>query len=125
MKLSKLVEEIERELQKPLPSPRIEHKPRRVKRKKRKEKSEMAKKKVSKKKLSAKEEKSTKKSKKVSNGSEDGYVTVADLAEEAGIGPQAARVKLREAEVPRDGEARWRWKEGSKSLKAARKALGI
>ena len=74
--------------------------------------------------------KSKKKSKKgakaKSNGSDDeGYVTVQDLAAEAEIEPQTARVKLREEEIERDDGKRWRWKTGSKNLKAARKALGL
>ena len=56
--------------------------------------------------------------------SDDGLITVAQLAEEAEISPQSARVKLRAAELDR-GEGRWKWEEGSKSLKAARKALGL
>jgi outer membrane biosynthesis protein TonB len=75
------------------------------------------------------EEKSTKKVKKAakeSNGADDeeGLVTVADLAAEAQISPQSARVKLRAAELDR-GEGRWKWAEGSKGLKQARKILGI
>lgn len=53
----------------------------------------------------------------------DGQVNIAQLAEEAGITPQRARQKLREAELERDG--RWSWDEGSKALKGARKALGL
>ena len=56
--------------------------------------------------------------------SDEGLVTVAALAEEAGISPQSARVKLRAAELDR-GEGRWKWEEGSKQLKAARKVLGL
>lgn len=56
--------------------------------------------------------------------SEDGLVTVAQLAEEAEISPQSARVKLRAAELDR-GEGRWKWEPGSKALKAARKVLGL
>ena len=54
----------------------------------------------------------------------DGLVTVADLAAEAEISPQSARVKLRAAELDR-GEGRWKWEPGSKALKAARKVLGL
>ena len=54
----------------------------------------------------------------------EGMVSVAELAEEAGIGAQSARVKLRSAEIERP-EGRWLWKAGSSSLKAARKALGL
>lgn len=56
--------------------------------------------------------------------SEDGLITVAQLAEEADISPQSARVKLRAAELDR-GEGRWKWEPGSKALKAARKVLGL
>lgn len=62
-----------------------------------------------------------------SNGhteSEDGLITVAELAEEAGISPQSARVKLRAAELDR-GEGRWKWEPNSKGLKSARKVLGL
>jgi hypothetical protein len=55
---------------------------------------------------------------------EDGLITVADLAAEAEISPQSARVKLRAAELDR-GEGRWKWEEGSKALKQARKVLGL
>lgn len=56
--------------------------------------------------------------------SDDGLITVADLAAEAEISPQSARVKLRAAELDR-GEGRWKWSPGSKDLKAARKVLGL
>src|SRR5262249_23351335 len=56
--------------------------------------------------------------------SDDGLITVAQLAEEAEISPQSARVKLRAAEMDR-GEGRWKWAEGSKGLKQARKILGL
>lgn len=54
----------------------------------------------------------------------DGMVSVAQLAEEAEITPQSARVKLRASEVDRP-EGRWLWKAGSSALKAARKVLGL
>jgi len=54
----------------------------------------------------------------------EGMVSVAELAEEAGIGAQSARVKLRASEIERP-EGRWLWKVGSKDLKAARKVLGL
>lgn len=59
-----------------------------------------------------------------SDSSDDGLITVAQLADEAEISPQSARVKLRAAELDR-GEGRWKWEPGSKSLKAARKVLGL
>ncbi len=55
--------------------------------------------------------------------SNDGMITLADLAGEAKISGAAARRKIRAAELERDG--RWAWKDGSKSLKTARKALGL
>lgn len=72
----------------------------------------------------AKGGKSAKKSKS-KNGDDDGGVSIQDLAEEAGINAQSARVKLRDAELGKPDGGRWRWKEGSKDLKAARKALGL
>lgn len=54
----------------------------------------------------------------------DNLITVADLATEADISPQAARVKLRAADLDR-GDGRWKWEEGSKTLKEARKILGL
>lgn len=84
------------------------------------------------KKAEAAEETSKAKKKAKSNGktnghaekSDDGLITIADLAAEAEISPQSARVKLRAAELDR-GEGRWKWEEGSKALKAARKVLGL
>jgi len=68
--------------------------------------------------------KSAKKSK--SNGDDDeGFVTLQDLASEAEIEPQSARVKLRDSDLEKPEGGRWRWKEGSKALKDARKALGL
>lgn len=72
----------------------------------------------------AKSKKAAKKvSKKSASRSEssDGKVKLADLASEVGITAAAARRKLRAANLSRDG--RWAWEEGSKELKAARKAL--
>lgn len=54
----------------------------------------------------------------------EGMISIAQLASEAEITAQSARVKLRGAEVERP-EGRWLWKTGSSSLKAARKALGL
>lgn len=51
-------------------------------------------------------------------------VTLAQLAAEAEIAPQSARVKLREGSVPRP-EGRWQWAVGSKALKEARKIIGL
>lgn len=55
--------------------------------------------------------------------SSEGKIKLTDLASEAGITAAAARRKLRDAELSREG--RWSWEEGSKGLAAARKALGI
>lgn len=65
------------------------------------------------------------KAKKAAKSDDDDLVTVEALAEEAGINAQSARVKFREAELPKPDGGRWRWPEGSKALKAARKALGL
>lgn len=54
----------------------------------------------------------------------EGFVSVAQLAEEAEITPQSARVKLRTSEIARP-EGRWLWKKGSSQLKEARKVLGL
>ena len=63
--------------------------------------------------------------KKAKAKEDDGYVSIGDLAEEAGIEAQSARVKLRESDLGKPEGGRWRWKDGSKDLKAARKALGL
>lgn len=63
--------------------------------------------------------------KKAKSDDDEGYVTVEDLAEEAEINAQSARVKLRDAELEKPEGGRWRWKEGSKGLKEARKAIGL
>lgn len=54
----------------------------------------------------------------------DGHVSVAQLAEEAEITAQSARVKLRASDIERP-EGRWVWPEGSKALKKAREILGL
>ena len=54
----------------------------------------------------------------------EGFVSVAQLAQEAEIAGQSARVKLRASDVKRP-EGRWLWKKGSSDLKAARKVLGL
>lgn len=48
-------------------------------------------------------------------------VTLAELAEEAGISPQRARQKLREAEFVREG--RWTWEKGDKSIAKVKEIL--
>ncbi len=55
--------------------------------------------------------------------SEDGKISLSDLCGEAGITTAAARRKLRDADLSREG--RWAWEDGSKALKDARKVLGI
>lgn len=81
-------------------------------------------------KVSAKPEKAEKKVSKKESGNRgpqevpDGHISVAQLAEEAEITAQSARVKLRGSDIDRP-EGRWVWPEGSKGLKEARKILGI
>jgi hypothetical protein len=145
MKMSKVLEAIREELKKPLPEPRVV-----VTKKERKKVAKKAKKiedddedtgrddddedegdedddedDAPKSKKGKKAAKSAKgKSSKKSKSSDDG-VSIQELAEEAGINAQSARVKLRDAELGKPDGGRWRWKEGSKDLKAARKALGL
>lgn len=54
----------------------------------------------------------------------EGHISVAQLADEAEITAQSARVKLRASEIERP-EGRWVWPEGSKALKKAREILGL
>lgn len=54
----------------------------------------------------------------------EGMVKLSTLATEAKISTQRARQKLRAAELDR-GDGRWSWKEGSRDLANARKALGL
>lgn len=54
----------------------------------------------------------------------DGHVSIAELAAEAEITPQSARVKLRGSDIERP-EGRWVWPENSKGLKKAREILGL
>ncbi len=61
---------------------------------------------------------------KSDKGSDKNVVRLKDLAKQAKLTEAVCRKKLRDAEVPR-GEGRWSWDLGSKSLKAARKALGL
>jgi HPt (histidine-containing phosphotransfer) domain-containing protein len=66
---------------------------------------------------------------KKTNGAEksastEGLVTLTQLAEEAKISPQSARVKLRAADIDR-GDGRWKFEEGSKRLRQAREILGL
>jgi hypothetical protein len=84
-------------------------------------------------KASAKPEKAEKKAaKKNGNGGAnrgpqevpEGHISVAQLADEAEITAQSARVKLRASEIERP-EGRWVWPEGSKALKKAREILGL
>ena len=82
--------------------------------------------------MATKVKKVVKKAKKSANGGgargpqevPEGHTSVAQLAEEAEITPQSARVKLRTSEAERP-EGRWVWKNGSQALKAARKVLGL
>lgn len=148
MKLSKILESIREELKKPLPEPRVV-----LVQPKRKRKAKMGKKakkldedmdedtgaeegeesgdedeedEAPAKSKKSKKSKDKGKGKKAAKPDDDeGFVTIGDLATEAEIEPQSARVKLREAELERPEGGRWRWKEGSKALKAARKAVGL
>ena len=149
MKLSKVLDAIQEEFKKPLPAPRVVQ-PKKRKRKMAKkakhdrddededldegaedegaddegdEEEAPKPKKKAKKDKAGKKDKGKKKAAK-SDGDE-GFVTLQDLADEAEIEPQSARVKLREAELSKPEGGRWRWKEGSKDLKAARKAVGL
>jgi hypothetical protein len=51
----------------------------------------------------------------------DGMITLRALAGELKITPRAARIKLRAAELKRDGL--WAWKAGSAELTKIRKLL--
>jgi hypothetical protein len=155
VKLSKVLEAIKDELKKPLPEPRVVSAKKRRKKMAKKaapqvddeededldeeeeqdedesdedEEEDEAPKSKSKGKKAAKPAKgkaakSAKKSKKSED--DEGFVTLQDLASEAEIEPQSARVKLRDSDLEKPEGGRWRWKEGSKDLKAARKALGL
>jgi len=80
----------------------------------------------SKSKVKAKPAKTAAKSaKKPAKSDDNGFVTLQSLAEEAEIEPQSARVKLRDSDLEKPEGGRWRWKEGSKALKDARKVLGL
>lgn len=61
------------------------------------------------------------KTKKVKQSEDTNLVTLAALAKEVGMTPQAARRKLRSAKLQRDG--RWSWKVDSDELEEAREAL--
>ena len=109
--IKKAADAIKEEMKKPLPEHTTTTKEKKVATKK--------KEKVSEKKASKKV------SKKVSKKDEDGGVTLAALAAEAKITGQKARQKLRAAGIERAEGSRWSWKDGSKDLKAVRKALGL
>jgi hypothetical protein len=113
------LEEIQRDLDEPVPGHNAQRKKEKVTMVKKVEKKAGAVK--SDKKADAKPEK--KASKKVEK-EDDGMVTLADLAAEAKIGGAAARRKIRASEMER-GEGRWAWPEGSKQLRTARAALGL
>jgi hypothetical protein len=59
--------------------------------------------------------------KKTAKATTDGMITLRALASELKIEPRAARVKLRAAELKRDGL--WAWKAGSADLTKVRKLL--
>lgn len=77
------------------------------------------------KKVAKKAKKVAKKSKKAEKpeASEEGKISLAELASEANLTTAAARRRLRDAELSREG--RWSWEDGSKAYKDARKALGL
>jgi len=120
-KIDKKIEAIKEELKKPLPP----HNPE-------KEKTVMAtKKKASKKKVSKKaskkvSKKATKRVAKKAAAKKEKVegVTLKDLAAEAGLSGQKARVKLRAAGITREKGSRWIF-ANKKDEAAARKALGL
>lgn len=61
---------------------------------------------------------------KTAKSSDDGKVTLAELAAEAKISGAAARRKVRATEIER-GDGRWAWDKGSKALRTVREALGL
>lgn len=120
--LDREIENVENDLKEPIPEPN--QKP---------EKTKMATKKV--KKVGAPAKTATKTNGKTAppkaaktptrkQADVEGMVKLSTLATEAKISTQRARQKLRAAELDR-GDGRWSWKEGSRDLAAARKALGI
>lgn len=144
MKLSKVLDAIKEELKQPLPSPRVVS----PKAKKERKMAKKSKPEVDEEELDEEEDETEDeddeeeapkaKAKKPSKGvsvkkskakpkadSNEGYVTLQDLADEAEIEAQSARVKLRESDLDKPEGGRWRWKDGSKDLKAARKVLGL
>ncbi len=122
--VKKAADAIREELKEPLPdhTPTKENKV--ATKKKSKKVSKKKSKKVSKKVTKKNAKKATAKKAK-SKKTEDGGVTLAALADEAGISGQKARKKLRDAEIERAEGSRWSWEEGSKELKKVRKALGL
>ena len=114
--IKKKVDAIREELSKALP----EHKP------VSKEKKKMATKKKGKKsnKKSVKKKGAKRKKGAKKKTSAEGGVTLVELAKAAGVSGQKARQKLRAAGIEREEGGRWSWKEGSKALKAAKKAIG-
>ncbi len=114
--VTKRVEAIREELSKPIPEHLAQ------KEKPMAERKSSAKKKAApKKKAAAKKKPAAKKA----AAKDDNVVTLADLADEAGISGQAARQKLRNAEIERPEGKRWGWTSKSKELTKVRKALGI
>ena len=122
--VKKATDAIREEISKPLPEHTTTTTPKEKKMatKKKASKKKSAKK-VSKKKGGKKVKKAA--AKKTSAAKTEGGVTLADLAAEAKITGQKARQKLRAAGIERAEGSRWSWKEGSKDLKAVRKALDL
>lgn len=128
MNLKKVLEAIKEELKKPIPEPRVPPKP--VKKGKRKmakkmSSDESAKKPSKKKSKKAEEKKARKKAKSDEETNGGDLVTLKQLAAEADISPQAARAKLRNADLKRPEGSRWGWAKGSKELAKVRDALGL
>ena len=109
--VAKRVDAIREELHKPIPEHLAQTK----------EKAKMAERKPRKKKAPAKK----RPAKKTNSGGDDNIVSLADLADEAGISAQSARQKLRNAEIERPEGKRWGWTPKSKELTKVRKVLGL
>lgn len=106
--LARRIEAIREELKQPIPDPLTEKEKKMAERKK----------------APAKKKRKAKAAAKKSV-SDDNVVTLADIADEAGISSQQARQKLRNAEIERPDGKRWGWSPKSKALTQARKALGL
>lgn len=119
--IKKATDAIRKELEEPLPDhqPEKEKKMATKKKSKKKVSKKVAKKRGAKKVAKKGATKKVRKSKSTTDG-----VTLAELADEAGISGQKARQKLRAAGIEREKGSRWVF-SGKADLKAARKALGL